>query len=237
MFERFTDSARSVITVAQEQAREMRHDYIGTEHLLLGLLAQGEDARDVARAALEAFGVSRHAAREEVCEIIGWGQKTASGHIPFTPRAKKVLKLSLRESLQLGHDYIGPEHLLLALLREGEGVACQILAGLGVELNQIHAWLLEAVPHGSRSAGAVGGEPLRPPGREDQSFERALPFVRKWIPAWLQPFGEQLLIWGEPVWRLAYRNRRLSTAGLLGTSLVALLVLARRQSRRLAQPA
>src|SRR6266511_3643585 len=128
MFQRFTDRARRVVHLAQEEARLLRHNYVGTEHLLLGLLYEGEG---IAARALESLGISLEVVRARVEEIIGRGQITPSGHIPFTPRAKKVLELSLREALQLGHNYIGTEHLLLGLLREGEGVAAQVLAGFG----------------------------------------------------------------------------------------------------------
>jgi ATP-dependent Clp protease ATP-binding subunit ClpC len=125
MFERFTDRARRVVVLAQEEARMLNHNYIGTEHILLGLIHEGEG---VAAKALESLGISLDAVREQVQEIIGQGQQAPSGHIPFTPRAKKVLELSLREALQLKHNYIGTEHILLGLLREGEGMAAQILA-------------------------------------------------------------------------------------------------------------
>ena len=132
MFERFTDQARRVVVVAQEESRKLGHDYIGTEHILLGILGAGES---VAVQALASLGVSLEAAREQVEEIVGRGSHQVSGHIPFTPRAKKVLELSLREAIQLGHNYIGTEHILLGLIREGEGVAAQVLdpAGRGSE--------------------------------------------------------------------------------------------------------
>jgi ATP-dependent Clp protease ATP-binding subunit ClpC len=128
MFERFTDRARRVVVLAQEEARRLNHNYVGTEHLLLGLLREGEG---VAAKALTSLGISLEAVRGQVEEIIGQGQVTPTGHIPFTSRAKKVLELSLREALQLGHNYIGTEHILLGLLSEGEGVAAQVLAKLG----------------------------------------------------------------------------------------------------------
>ncbi|GMA87749.1 hypothetical protein GCM10025868_29990 [Angustibacter aerolatus] len=128
MFERFTDRARRVVVLAQEEARMLNHNYIGTEHILLGLIHEGEG---VAAKALESLGISLDAVREQVQEIIGQGQQAPSGHIPFTPRAKKVLELSLREALRLGHNYIGTEHILLGLIREGEGVAAQVLVKPG----------------------------------------------------------------------------------------------------------
>ena len=128
MFERFTDRARRVVVLAQEEARMLSHNYIGTEHILLGLIHEGEG---VAAKALESLDIPLEAVRAQVEEIIGQGQQAPSGHIPFTPRAKKVLELSLREALQLGHSYIGTEHILLGLIREGEGVAAQVLQKLG----------------------------------------------------------------------------------------------------------
>jgi ATP-dependent Clp protease ATP-binding subunit ClpC len=134
MFERFTDRARRVVVKAQEEARNLGHDNIGTEHILLGLLDEGDG---VGFKALEAMGASPDAVRERVEEMTGRSQEPPrEGHIPFTPRAKKVLELSLREALQLGHTYIGTEHILLGLLREGEGVAAQVLTGFGIDLNR-----------------------------------------------------------------------------------------------------
>ncbi len=132
MFERFTDRARRVVVLAQEEARLLNHNYIGTEHILLGLIHEGEG---VAAKALESLNISLEAVRSQVEEIIGQGGSSPSGHIPFTPRAKKVLELSLREALQLGHNYIGTEHILLGLIREGEGVAAQVLVKLGADLS------------------------------------------------------------------------------------------------------
>ena len=128
MFERFTDRARRVVVLAQEEARMLNHNYIGTEHILLGLIHEGEG---VAAKALDSLSINLDAVRQQVEEIIGQGQAAPTGHIPFTPRAKKVLELSLREALQLGHNYIGTEHILLGLIREGEGVAAQVLQKLG----------------------------------------------------------------------------------------------------------
>jgi ATP-dependent Clp protease ATP-binding subunit ClpC len=133
MFERFTDRARRAVVFAQEEARLLDHNYIGTEHILLGLIHEGEG---VAARALEAMGIGLDAVRQQVEEMIGRGQHTPSGHIPFTPRAKKVLELSLREALQLGHTYIGTEHILLGLIREGDGVAAQVLVRLGADLDR-----------------------------------------------------------------------------------------------------
>ncbi len=134
MFERFTDRARRVVVLAQEEAKRLNHDYVGTEHILLGLIHEGEG---VAAKALESLGISLDAVRQQVEEIIGQGQQAPSEHLPFTPRAKKVMELSLREALQLGHDYIGTEHILLGLIREGDGVAAQVLIRLGADLNRV----------------------------------------------------------------------------------------------------
>jgi ATP-dependent Clp protease ATP-binding subunit ClpC len=134
MFERFTDRARNVVVLAQEEARLLKHNYIGTEHILLGLARESDG---LAAKALEALGIGLEAVRAQVVEIIGRGQESPSGHIPFTPRAKKVLELSLREALQFGHNYIGTEHILLGLIREGDGVAAQVLVRLGGDLSAI----------------------------------------------------------------------------------------------------
>jgi ATP-dependent Clp protease ATP-binding subunit ClpC len=140
MFERFTDRARRVVVLAQEEARMLNHNYIGTEHILLGLIHEGEG---VAAKGLKSLGISLEAVRAQVEEIIGQGQQAPSGHIPFTPRAKKVLELSLREALQLGHNYIGTEHILLGLIREGEGVAAQVLVKLGADLNRVRQQVIQ----------------------------------------------------------------------------------------------
>ena len=140
MFERFTDRARRVVVLAQEEARLLNHNYIGTEHILLGLIHEGEG---VAARALEGMGISLESVRSQVVEIIGQGAQAPTGHIPFTPRAKKVLELSLREALQLGHNYIGTEHILLGLIREGEGVAAQVLQKLGAELHKVRQSVIQ----------------------------------------------------------------------------------------------
>jgi ATP-dependent Clp protease ATP-binding subunit ClpC len=150
MFERFTDRARRVVVLAQEEARMLNHNYIGTEHILLGLIHEGEG---VAAKALESLGISLEGVRNQVEEIIGQGQQAPSGHIPFTPRAKKVLELSLREALQLGHNYIGTEHILLGLIREGEGVAAQVLVKLGADLNRVRQQVIQLL------SGYQGKEP------------------------------------------------------------------------------
>jgi ATP-dependent Clp protease ATP-binding subunit ClpC len=155
MFERFTDRARRVVVLAQEEARMLNHNYIGTEHILLGLIHEGEG---VAAKALESLGISLEAVRSQVEEIIGQGQAAPTGHIPFTPRAKKVLELSLREALQLGHNYIGTEHILLGLIREGEGVAAQVLQKLGAEFERVRQVVIELLDGYS---GEESAEPVR----------------------------------------------------------------------------
>ncbi len=178
MFERFTDRARRVVVLAQEEARMLNHNYIGTEHILLGLIHEGEG---VAAKALETLGISLEGVRSQVEEIIGQGQQAPSGHIPFTPRAKKVLELSLREALQLGHNYIGTEHILLGLIREGEGVAAQVLVKLGADLNRVRQQVIQLLsrlpgqgagrgrrPRGGHPVHLAGARPVRPqphPGR------------------------------------------------------------------------
>ncbi len=151
MFERFTDRARRVVVLAQEEARRLGHNYIGTEHILLGLLREDEG---VAAQALRALDISLEAVRREVQEIIGESQRMPSGHIPFTPRAKKVLELSLREALQLGHNYIGTEHILLGLIREGEGVAAQVLVKLGADLNRVRQQVIQLIHTFAAEEGA-----------------------------------------------------------------------------------
>ena len=161
MFERFTDRARRVVVLAQEEARMLNHNYIGTEHILLGLIHEGEG---VAAKALEALNISLEGVRAQVEEIIGQGQQAPSGHIPFTPRAKKVLELSLREALQLGHNYIGTEHILLGLIREGEGVAAQVLVKLGADLNRVRQQVIQLLSgyqgkEAATSSGPAEGTP------------------------------------------------------------------------------
>jgi ATP-dependent Clp protease ATP-binding subunit ClpC len=154
MFERFTDRARRVVVLAQEEARMLNHNYIGTEHILLGLIHEGEG---VAAKGLEALGISLEGVRAQVEEIIGQGQQAPSGHIPFTPRAKKVLELSLREALQLGHNYIGTEHILLGLIREGEGVAAQVLVKLGADLNRVRQQVIQLLSGYQGKEAATSG--------------------------------------------------------------------------------
>jgi ATP-dependent Clp protease ATP-binding subunit ClpA len=156
MFERFTERARRVVVLAQEEARMLNHNYVGTEHLLLGLIHEGEG---VAAKALESLGISLEAVRQQVEEIIGPGQEPPPGHIPFTPRAKKVLELSLREAKELGHDYIGTEHILLGLIREGDGVAAQVLVKLGADLSRVRQQVIQLLADpGEEPALAGTGE-------------------------------------------------------------------------------
>ncbi|MDP9453786.1 MAG: ATP-dependent Clp protease ATP-binding subunit [Actinomycetota bacterium] len=169
MFERFTDRARRVVVLAQEEARLLNHNYIGTEHILLGLIHEGEG---VAAKALESLGISLEAVRSQVEEIIGQGGSSPSGHIPFTPRAKKVLELSLREALQLGHNYIGTEHILLGLIREGEGVAAQVLVKLGADLSRVRQQVIQLLsgysgagsPEAGKAGATTGGGSESPSG-------------------------------------------------------------------------
>jgi ATP-dependent Clp protease ATP-binding subunit ClpC len=162
VFERFTDRARRVVVLAQEEARLLNHNYIGTEHILLGLIHEGEG---VAAKALESLGISLEAVRNQVEEIIGQGGSSPSGHIPFTPRAKKVLELSLREALQLGHNYIGTEHILLGLIREGEGVAAQVLVKLGADLSRVRQQVIQLLS-GYSGPGAGGSASGTGSGKE-----------------------------------------------------------------------
>jgi ATP-dependent Clp protease ATP-binding subunit ClpA len=139
MFERFTDRARQTVVFAQDEARRLGHNHIGTEHLLLGLLQEGDG---LASQSLGRLGISLADVRADVLQIVGQGTDTPSGHIPFTPRSKKVLELSLREALEFGHNYIGTEHILLGLVREGDGVAAQVLVDRGADLKSVRATLL-----------------------------------------------------------------------------------------------
>ena len=166
MFERFTDRARRVVVLAQEEARLLNHSYIGTEHILLGLIHEGEG---VAAKALESLSISLDAVRAQVEEIIGQGGSSPSGHIPFTPRAKKVLELSLREALQLGHNYIGTEHILLGLLREGEGVATQVLVKLGADLGKVRQQVIQLLSgyQGPGTKGEAAGSAAAPGSKEE----------------------------------------------------------------------
>ena len=187
MFERFTDRARRVVVLAQEEARLLKHHYIGTEHILLGLIHEGDG---VAAKALESLGVSLEAVRSQVEKIIGKGKSEPGSHIPFTPRAKKVLEFSLREALQLGHNYIGTEHILMGLIREGEGVAAQVLTKLGASLTLVRKEVINLLsdypgPRGSRSRGrtrkaeTAGGKPTGSGSRILDQFGRNLTQLAK----------------------------------------------------------
>ncbi len=160
MFQRFSDRARRVVVLAQEEARMLNHNYIGTEHILLGLIQEGEG---VAAKSLESMNISLEAVRNQVEEIIGRGSSSPTGHIPFTPRAKKVLELSLREALQLGHNYIGTEHILLGLIREGEGVAAQVLTKLGADLDRVRNQVVQLLTGaaGSKEIAQAGEAPAQ----------------------------------------------------------------------------
>jgi ATP-dependent Clp protease ATP-binding subunit ClpC len=162
VFERFTDRARRVVVFAQEEARLLNHNYIGTEHVLLGLVREGEG---VAAQALTSMGIGLDAVRGQVERIIGQGQAAPTGHIPFTPRAKKVLELSLREALQLSHNYIGTEHILLGLLREGEGVAAQVLQQLGADLDRVRQTVIQLL------SGYTGGKERGPSAARYEEVE------------------------------------------------------------------
>ena len=166
MFERFTDRAKRVVVLAQVEARRLNHNYIGTEHLLLGLVAEEEG---VAARALTALGISIDKVRQEVQEIVGSGTSPPTGHIPFTPRAKKALELSLREALTLGHNYIGTEHMLLGLVTEGEGVAAVALSRLGASLSRVRQEVVQQLsghPGWKQAAGGEAAEPRCPSCRE-----------------------------------------------------------------------
>ncbi len=169
MFERFTDRARRVVVLAQEEARLLNHNFIGTEHLLLGLLREPEG---VAARALTALDISLDVVRSKVEEIIGVGHSSsATGHIPFTPRAKKVLEIALREALGLGHNHIGTEHLLLGLVREGEGVAAQVLVGLGAELQTVRKTVVLLAAGSSEETISDAPVAGRPPDEAIRSLQ------------------------------------------------------------------
>jgi ATP-dependent Clp protease ATP-binding subunit ClpC len=194
VFERYTDRARRAVVLAQEEARMLNHNYIGTEHILLGLIHEGEG---VAAKALESLGISLEAVRQQVQDIIGRGQQAPSGHIAFTPRANEVLELASQEGLQLGHNYIGTEHILLGLIREGEGVAAQVLVKLGADLNRVRQQVIQLLHghHGPEPAGegtepAGGGARL---GRRERArlmddalgriaaLDRRLAAIERWV--------------------------------------------------------
>jgi hypothetical protein len=181
MLERFTDQARRVVVLAEEEARMLDHNWIGTEHLLLGLIREGDG---VAARALESLGISLQPVRQQVEEITGRGQQVPSEQIPFTPRSKKVLELSLRESLQLGHDYVGTEHILLGLTRESDGVAAQVLVRLGADLNRVRQQVIELVsgrrPQSVRRVSREAVPGIWVQGRLD-AVESRLAAVERWM--------------------------------------------------------
>jgi len=206
MFERFTASARRVVVLAQEEARLLDHNYIGTEHLLLGLLHEPDE---IVAPVLDRFGLTLAGVRQEVAKIIGRGKQTPKGHIPFTPRAKKVLELGLREAVALHHDYIGTPHLLLGMVREGSGVGAQILAEHSGDLTLVRQAVLELVPAGTAAIPrrrwtrrrswlefGAGDEPAGPQAQEelrttlaaDSTLERAAQL------AGTQPVGSHHLV-------------------------------------------
>ena len=180
MLERFTDQARRVVVLAEEEARMLDHNWIGTEHLLLGVLREGDG---VAARALESLGISLQPVRQQVEEIIGPVQQVPAEYIPFTPRSKKVLELSLRESLQLGHDRVGTGHILLGLIREGDGVAAQVLVRLGADLNQVRQQVIELVSDLRPQSGRRLQSGRRPP-------REVVPVM--WTNARLDVFGGRL---------------------------------------------
>ena len=167
MFERFTERARQVVVLAQEEARTLKHNYIGTEHILLGLLREEEG---LAARVLESLEITVERVRAQVVRIVGSGEEVTSGQIPFTPRAKKVLELALREALSLGHNYIGTEHILLGLLREGDGVAAQVLVSLGADLNVVRERVI-GVLHGTAAESQLPQSILRLAGSAVQLDE------------------------------------------------------------------
>jgi len=170
MFERFTERARQVVVLAQDEARALKHNYIGTEHILLGLLREEEG---LAARALESLDITVEEVRAQVARIVGQGDEVTTGQIPFTPRAKKVLDLALREALSLGHDYIGTEHILLGLVRENEGVAARILLDLGADAEKVRDEIIRTLPgSGSRPARARSIVAPPPPKGDGESSTR-----------------------------------------------------------------
>ena len=155
MFERFTDRARLVVVRAQEEARRLDHNYIGTEHVLLALTH--ESMGGVAAKVLESLGIGLEAVRQRVEEVTGRGQQAPSGHIPFTPQSKKVLELALQESRALGHNYIGTEHILLGVIRAGDGVAARVLSGLGADLDAAREQVIRLLDEYRRKRGHQTG--------------------------------------------------------------------------------
>jgi ATP-dependent Clp protease ATP-binding subunit ClpC len=186
VFERFTDRARKVVVLAQEEARLLNHNYLGTEHILLGLIGEGEG---VAAKALESLGVSLETVRQRVQEITGRGQQAPAGHIPFTPQAKKVMELAMRESTNLGHDYIGTEHILLGLIREGEGVAAQVLVALSADLQRVRQQVVlllyptgkGVTSHGRRLSKRAQARLMDDAVARIDALDRRLAAVERWV--------------------------------------------------------
>ena len=180
MFERFTDRARRVVVLAQEEARLLNHNYIGTEHILLGLIGEGEG---VAARALESLGIRLDAVRQQVEAIIGRGQQPPHGHIPFTPRGKKVLELAWRESDDLGHHYIGTEHILLGLIREGDGVAAQVLVKLGAGQDRVRQQVIQLLRE-HRSQDVISEGPQSAERARGWLLDDALARIIRWSIVW-----------------------------------------------------
>jgi ATP-dependent Clp protease ATP-binding subunit ClpC len=192
VFERFTERARQVIVLAQDEARALKHNYIGTEHLLLGLLREEEG---LAARVLESFEITVEEVRAQVARIVGQGDEVTGGQIPFTPRSKKILELSLREAISLGHNYIGTEHILLGLMREGEGVAVQILLDLGAGPSTVRDELLRMLS-GARGETGQPSRPMRDP--RQLSWEYAVRTLEGATETW----PEQLTAWRREGWEL-----------------------------------
>jgi ATP-dependent Clp protease ATP-binding subunit ClpA len=181
MFERYTDRARRVVVLAQEEARLLDHHYIGTEHILLGLVGEGEG---IAARVLESFKITSESAVQAVLDLVGKGSQSPVGHIPFTPRAKKSLELSLREALLLGHNYIGTEHVLLGLIREGEGMGAQVLAKLGAEHSLVRTRVIEAISHNNPIPGSADAPKPRakwPMSKDAQDAIRRIQLAAKTV--------------------------------------------------------
>ena len=186
MFERFTERARQVVVFAQSEAQALKHNYLGTEHLLLGLLREEEG---LAARVLESFDVTVEEVRAQVARIIGQGEEAAAGQIPFTPRAKRVLELALREAVDMNHNYIGTEHVLLGLVREGEGVAVQILADLGADAEALRSEVIRTL------SGAEARRKREPPRSKWEYTVRTLEGMTETWP-------DQLTAWRREGWEL-----------------------------------
>jgi ATP-dependent Clp protease ATP-binding subunit ClpC len=211
LFERFTDRARRVVVLAQEEARMLNHVYVGTEHVLLGLI---HERQGIAANALESLNISLEAVRQQVEEIIGQGQAAPTGALPFTPRAKKVLELSLREAVQLGHNYIGTEHILLGLIREGEGVGAQVLQKLGGNLNRVRQTVIQILSGYVPGAEEMPPEAWTPPsGPRCSSCSLSLEGALAYRTLVATPFDDE----GDPISLLVLYCK--SCGGIVRTSL------------------